>query len=105
MEKVRSFYFDYNATTPIADEVLEVFRQALTDGFGNASSIHHLGQAAKQGLENARRQVCALLGCGPKELVFGSGGTEGDNHAIFGAMARKERAHVIISAIEHPAVL
>jgi cysteine desulfurase len=102
---VRSFYFDYNATTPIADEVLEVFRQALTVGFGNASSIHHLGQAAKQGLENARRQVCALLGCNPKELVFGSGGTEADNHALFGAMAGKERGHIITSAIEHPAVL
>jgi cysteine desulfurase len=102
---VRSFYFDYNATTPIADEVLEVFRQALAGGFGNASSIHHLGQAAKQGLETARRQVCALLGCHPKELVFGSGGTEADNHAIFGAVATRSNAHVITSAIEHPAVL
>ena len=102
---MRSFYFDYNATTPVANEVLEVFRQALTDGFGNASSIHHLGQAAKQGLENARRQVCALLNCSPKELVFGSGGTEADNHAVFGAVPGKDKVHIITSAIEHPAVL
>ncbi|HYI91926.1 MAG TPA: cysteine desulfurase family protein [Bryobacteraceae bacterium] len=102
---MRSFYFDYNATTPVAKEVLEVFRQALTDGFGNASSIHHLGQAAKQGLETARRQVCALIGCNAKELVFGSGGTEADNHALFGAVAGKDKAHIIVSAIEHPAVL
>ena len=102
---MRSFYFDYNATTPVAKEVLEVFRQALADGFGNASSIHHLGQAAKQGLETARRQVCALIGCNAKELVFGSGGTEADNHALFGAVAGKENAHIIVSAIEHPAVL
>jgi cysteine desulfurase len=102
---VRSFYFDYNATTPIAEEVLDEFRQALTGGFGNASSIHHLGQASKQGLENARRRVSALLGCSPKEIVFGSGGTESDNHAIFGAVTGNKPAHVITSAIEHPAVL
>jgi cysteine desulfurase len=102
---VRSFYFDYNATTPIAEEVLEVFHRALSEGFGNASSIHHLGQASKESLESARRQVAALLGCSNKEIVFGSGGTEADNHAIFGACQLKERPHVITSAIEHPAVL
>jgi cysteine desulfurase len=102
---VRSFYFDYNATTPIAEEVLEVFHRALREGFGNASSIHHLGQASKQSLEMARRQLSALLGCAAKEVVFGSGGTEADNHAIFGACRLKERPHVITSAIEHPAVL
>lgn len=103
--QVRSFYFDYNATAPLADEVLEEFQRALRYGFGNASSIHHQGQAAKQLLDRARRQVSALLGCESKELVFGSGGTEADNHAIFGSIKGRERAHVIVSAVEHPAVL
>jgi cysteine desulfurase len=102
---VRSFYFDYNATTPIAEEVLEVFHKALSEGFGNASSIHHLGQAAKQSVENARKQVSVLLGCHTKEIVFTSGGTEADNHAIFGGTRLRERPHVITSSIEHPAVL
>ena len=102
---MRSFYFDYNATAPIAEEVLEVFNRALRDCFGNASSIHHQGQTARQSLEKARRQVCSLIGCQSKELVFGSGGTEADNHAIFGAVERFERPHIITSAIEHPAVL
>jgi cysteine desulfurase len=102
---VRSFYFDYNATTPIAEEVLDEYQRVLAGGFGNASSIHHLGQAARQAVELARRQLSVLLGCGPKEVVFGSGGTEADNHAIFGSVAAYEGAHVITSAIEHPAVL
>jgi cysteine desulfurase len=102
---VRSFYFDYNATTPIAEEVLDVFNRALRDCFGNASSIHHQGQAARQSLEKARGQVCSLIGCQSKELVFGSGGTEADNHAIFGAVQRLAHPHIITSAIEHPAVL
>lgn len=102
---MRSFYFDYNATTPIAEEVLEVFHKTLSEGFGNASSIHHLGQAAKQSVENARKQVSVLLGCRTKEIVFTSGGTEADNHAIFGATRLHDQPHVITSSIEHPAVL
>ena len=102
---MRSFYFDYNATTPISEEVLEIFHGALRQGFGNASSIHHLGQSSKQSLETARRQVSALIGCTSKEIVFGSGGTEADNHAILAASRRRERPHIITSAIEHPAVL
>lgn len=102
---MRSFYFDYNATSPIAEEVLEEFNRALRLSFGNASSIHHQGQTAKQLLEKARRQVSALLGCDSKEIVFGSGGTEADNHAIFGAVRGADHPHVITTAIEHPAVL
>jgi cysteine desulfurase len=102
---VHSFYFDNNATTPIAPEVLATFQQALASGFGNASSIHHAGQTAKQSLENARRQVSSLLGCSSKELVFGSGGTEADNHAIFGSLTGLNNPHLVVSAIEHPAVL
>jgi cysteine desulfurase len=84
--------------------VLEVFHRALAEGFGNASSIHHVGQAARQSLEHARGQVSSLLGCSTKEVVFGSGGTEADNQALFGVVGRRENAHVVISAVEHPAV-
>ena len=95
------FYFDHNATTPVSAEVLEVYLPVLLEVYGNASSIHHHGQIAKQKLETARRQTAQLLGCTTKELVFLSGGTEANNLAIFGTRPR----HVITTRIEHPAVL
>jgi cysteine desulfurase len=76
----------------------------MAEVYGNASSIHHFGQAAKQRLEGARREVARLIGCDAREIVFTSGGTEADNLAIFGVL-RKRPGHVITSAIEHPAVL
>ncbi len=101
------FYFDHNATTPVSHSVLEVLVTALLEVPGNASSIHQDGQIAKQQLEMARREVAALLGCEPKELVFTSGGTEADNLAIFGSVLANPapQKHVITTAIEHPAVL
>jgi cysteine desulfurase len=104
---VRRFYFDHNATTPVSQSVLEVLVAALLEVPGNASSIHQDGQLAKQRLEAARREVAALLGCEPKELVFTSGGTEADNLAIFGSVLQSAAPgkHVITTAIEHPAVL
>jgi cysteine desulfurase len=101
---VQHYYFDHNATTPVAPEVLRGLSEAMTEVYGNASSIHHFGQAAKQRLEGARRQVARLVGCDAREIVFTSGGTEADNLAIFGIL-RKKAGHVITSAIEHPAVL
>jgi cysteine desulfurase len=101
---MQHYYFDHNATTPVAPEVLRDLTQTLAEVCGNASSIHYYGQAAKQRLENARRQIAARMGADPREIVFTSGGTESDNLAIFG-IARRESAHVITSAIEHPAVL
>ena len=86
INEVRRFYFDHNATTPVSQSVLEVLVAALLEVPGNASSIHQDGQLAKQRLEAARREVAALLGCEPKELVFTSGGTEADNLAILGAV-------------------
>jgi len=79
----------------------------LDQVYGNASSIHHFGQIAKQRLEMARRQVAGLIHCRPQEVVFTSGGTESDNLAILGTVRHASRAtrHVITSAIEHPAVL
>jgi len=108
---VQRFYFDHNATTPVSPEVLETAVACLGQVYGNASSIHHFGQAAKQRLEMARRQTAALIGCQPREIVFVSGGTEADNLAVFGtvrqALHKTGRAsrHVVTTAIEHPAVL
>jgi cysteine desulfurase len=107
------FYFDHNATTPVAPEVLRDLTATLVEVSGNASSIHHFGQAAKQRLERARREMAARIGCDAREIVFTSGGTESDNLAIFGIARRADsvgsggraRKHVITSTIEHPAVL
>lgn len=108
---MQHFYFDHNATTPVAPAVLDELRTSMAEVYGNASSIHHFGQAAKERLETARRRVAALLGVPVKEVVkevvFTSGGTEADNLAIRGVVAASGRAtrHVITTAIEHPAVL
>jgi cysteine desulfurase len=102
-----AFYFDHNATTPVSAEVLDALVPMLTEQFGNASSIHGFGQAAKQKMEGARREVGALLGCDAKEVVYTSGGTEADNLALFGVVRKGGAAgkHVVTTAIEHPAVL
>src|SRR5436190_8303948 len=74
--------------------------------YGNASSIHHFGQSAKQRLEAARRQVASLIHANPTEIVFTAGGTEADNLAVLGVIRSAARpAHVVTTAIEHPAVL
>ena len=101
-------YFDYNATTPLAPEVIEAVARASHDTFGNASSVHHFGQQAKAAVDDARSFVAALLNADPSEIVFTSGGTESDNFAIRGAADALEpvgRRHLIASAIEHEAVL
>jgi cysteine desulfurase len=101
-------YFDYNATTPLAPEVIESLAVASREIFGNASSIHRFGQQAKAMLDEARSGVATLLGGDPSEVVFTSGGTEADNFAIRGAADALEptpRRHLIASAIEHEAVL
>lgn len=94
------YYFDHNATTPVSAEVLEAMLPVMTEVFGNASSIHHFGQAARQKLDDARRQVAAMLGAEPEEIVFTSGGTEADNLALIGT-----GGHAITTTIEHSAVL
>jgi cysteine desulfurase len=101
-------YFDYNATTPLAPEVLEAVVAASRDQFGNASSVHHFGQRAKAALDDARSAVASLIHADPSELVYTSGGTESDNFAIRGAADALEpggRKHLVASAIEHEAVL
>jgi cysteine desulfurase len=100
-------YFDHNATTPVEPEVLEAILPFLSGEYGNASSIHTFGQKARAAVETAREQVATLIGARPQEIVFTSGGTEADNHAIFGIVdaANGERKHVVTTAIEHEAVL
>ena len=100
---MRRVYLDSNATTPLLPEVLEAMRPYFLQEFGNASSIHHYGQHARAAVERARESVAQLLGCRPAEIVFTSGGTEADNLALFGIV--KAGDHIIISSIEHHAVL
>ena len=104
---MRRVYLDYNATTPLAAEVLQAMMPFLTEEYGNASSIHSVGQRARAAVERARAQVAALIGAREKEIVFTSGGTEADNMAIRGVVGASTRArkHVITSALEHHAVL
>jgi cysteine desulfurase len=99
-------YLDYNATTPHAPEVIEAMRPFLDEHFGNPSSSHWYGRKTREAVETARAQVAALLNCTPGEILFTSGGTESNNHAIRGiALARRRHGkHIITSQIEHPAV-
>lgn len=104
---MRPIYLDYNATTPVDPRVVDAMLPHLTEGFGNAASIDHFyGHAAQQAVERAREQVAALIGADASEVVFTSGATEADNIAILGAAERAgDEAEVLVSAIEHPAVL
>jgi len=100
-------YLDYNATTPVDEEVLEAMGPLFRGGFGNPSSAHRYGRVPKKHLEEGREQVAALIGCRPREVVFTSGGTESDNAAIKGAAfaLREKGKHIITTAVEHHAVL
>jgi cysteine desulfurase len=104
---MKRVYLDYNATTPVEPAVLDAMLPYFSTEFGNASSIHTFGQKARAAVETAREQVAALLGSRAQEIIFTSGGTESDNHAIFGIVeaASAEKKHVITSTIEHEAVL
>jgi len=104
---MKRIYLDYNATTPVDPAVLEAMLPFFSGEFGNASSIHTFGQRARAAVETAREQVAALLNARPQEIIFTSGGTESDNHAIFGCVlgSAGKAKHVITTAIEHEAVL
>jgi cysteine desulfurase len=100
-------YLDYNATTPLDPAVVAAMRPSLEQHFGNPSSDHAYGHAAKEAVERARAQVAGVLGCAPDEIIFTSGGSESDNQAIKGmAFSRRSQGtHLITTQIEHPAVL
>jgi cysteine desulfurase len=109
-------YLDFNATTPVEPAVLDAMLPYFSADFANAASIHTPGQRARTAVETAREQVAALIGARPQEIVFTSGGTESDNHAIFGIVSSSftsstsstsltSHPHIITTAIEHEAVL
>jgi len=110
---MKRIYLDHNATTAVEPSVLEAMQPYFSGEFGNASSIHTFGQRARAAVETAREQVATLLNARPQEIVFTSGGTESDNHAIFGVVAATLQSltsteptpHIITSLIEHEAVL
>ena len=100
-------YLDYNATTPIDNEVAEAMKPFLNELFGNPSSTHNFGVITKKAVIKARKQVAGLINCQPDEIIFTSGGTESNNFAIKGvALANREKGnHIITSSVEHPAVI
>src|ERR1700761_6170172 len=100
---MRRVYMDANATTPLLPEVMEAMRPYWMEHFGNASSIHQHGQRARTGVDQARETLAEFFGCHPAEVVFNSGGTEGDNTAIFGLLHPGD--HFITTSIEHSAVI
>ena len=105
--EAQRIYLDFNASTPIAPEVAEAMRPFLSEHFGNPSSQHWAGIPAKEAVGHARQQVAELLQCSPGEIVFTSGGSESNNHAIKGVFfaLREKGTHVITTQIEHPAVI
>ena len=102
-----SIYLDYNATTPIDPRVAKAMLPFLEEHFGNPSSAHSFGVTTRKAVNKSREQVANLIGCKTEELIFTSGGTESNNHALRGyAFANKNRGnHIITSVIEHPAIL
>lgn len=103
---MKPIYLDYNATTPVAQAVVEAMLPFLNQHFGNPSSNHPLGRAAAEAIEDARMLVAAAIGADREEIFFTSGGTESNNLAILGSMLdAPSNGHLITSQIEHPAVL
>ncbi len=100
-------YLDYNATTPIDPQVAEAMLPYIHQQYGNPSSGHPLGVASREAVDNARGQLAAMLQCTTGEVIFTSGGTESNNHAIKGVAGayRHKGNHIITSSVEHPAVL
>jgi len=98
-------YLDNNATTPVDPRVVEVMVPVLQDVYGNPSSGHRPGRQARELVEAARARVAACLGAAPEEILFTSGGSESDNWALQGVVAARGGGHVVVSAVEHPAVL
>lgn len=103
-------YLDHAASTPLAQEALEAMTPYFSDRFGNPSSVHSFGQGAEAAVEDSRAEIASLLGCHADEIIFTSGGSESDNLAVKGAslamrMSDNRRHRVLISPVEHPAVL
>ena len=104
--RLRTIYLDHSATTPVDQRVAEALMRAVSENFGNPSSVHGFGQHARAAVDRARREVAALVNAKPNEIVFTSGGTEANNLAIRGVCEASTAPgrHLISSAIEHPSV-
>src|SRR5215469_2050677 len=103
----RRIYLDFNASTPTAPEVVDAMRMALEEPYGNPSSGHWAGSPAREAVDKARMQIAGLLGCQAHEIVFTSGGSEANNHALKGAFfsSGRENTHIVTTQVEHPAVI
>ncbi len=105
---MKQIYLDYNATTPVHEEVLEALLPFYKDFFGNPSSVHSFGRPVREALENARDMVAKTINASPGEIVFTSCGSESNNFALKGVLSKSEKEgkkHIITSSIEHPSVL
>lgn len=102
---MKTIYMDYSATTPMKDEVIESMLDVMKNHYGNASSIHHVGQDAKVLLQQSREKVAGLIGAEAREVFFTAGGTESDNWAIHIATQTKPGKHLITTNVEHHAIL
>lgn len=104
---LKRYYFDHSATTRVNPAVAEAMVRAMTEIFGNPSSLHSFGRDARVALEDAREKIARLLNCDASEVFFTSGGTEADNLALIGALEanRDQGDHLIVSKVEHHAVL
>jgi len=105
MDDFPPVYLDYNASAPLCAEAAEAMQPWLAGAATSPSSVHRSGQRARAAVERARARVAEMLGCEPAAVVFTSGGTEADNSAVMGAMGWPPGGHLVISAIEHPAVM
>ena len=103
--KPDAIYLDHCATTPLDPSVFEEMKPFLLGSFGNPSSAHRMGRAAKAAVSKAREQVASLIGADPSSVIFTSGATEAINLGLTGFAARRDRCHIVASAIEHKAVL
>ena len=103
---MKQIYLDHSATTPVDEAVADVMREYMVERFGNPSSIHSFGRAAKPVIRQSKQEIAALLNCDLDEVYFTSGGTEADNLALFGyALKHRDKgSHIVISNIEHPAI-
>ncbi|HWD19838.1 MAG TPA: cysteine desulfurase NifS [Verrucomicrobiae bacterium] len=106
MTKRKIYYFDNNATTRVAPEVVEAMLPFLTEWWGNPSSAYHFGKEVARHVEAARAQVAALINADPKEIIFTSCGTESNNSALHSALAvHPKKRHIVTTAVEHSAII
>lgn len=106
-DRMQKIYLDFNASTPLAPEVVDAMQPLLNDYYGNPSALHWAGKPVKELLHKAREQVAELIACSPKDIIFTSGGSEANNLALKGFYFKNQHKgkHIITSKIEHPAIL